>query len=633
VCSSKRGFSLGITLLIVALAMVAATIVGVSATFQLGVSAASLQSQTAVNLATSAVAQTLEHLLVDPAFGQAASSGQGIQLINSAGTAVVCFDYSDGELWDVPMSLNNLAGTGNAFGWMNQNVPGGACLIVAHGTCRGITRTVEEEVSMADWNYAIGCDGSFHSDGGLTVADIATRADASKNLPPGALLPGNLLSNSNKNQSVYLSKASYVAGNVQGAGGIRLDPNGGTTVAGSVLPYSSPVALPAITVHSFDSQLASYGVPNEQPSALSSPSLSGYNHCANGLVVSGDLTLNNAVVMVEGPLTISGGGVKGLGALLVDGAVTMNGGSNLTSPDLVALVASGSVSLNGNGQTQSSFKGLICCASDFQASNISLVGAYMATAGNGTTQLGNSSPGMNVTNVTALYNSYYTQVSFALPSAPPSGGGTSGGGGPPPSGSQTFSFDPWGSYNPPPANPLGDVGPWNFPGPNGSCHIKNPINLQLSVDGSGIFTVYDALTGTKVVASAPGPNAGAAAVKSLISQLSNSSTPTNDINYDRVFSPTNPYANAARPEGGAADPRLEFFHFDPASGDGGPYLLDALSAMSPTSPTPQPTPSSAGPAPSPSPGSGNNGGNHFTLELDKFLDPSSRTQVLLYRVF
>jgi hypothetical protein len=83
--------------------------------------------------------------------------------------------------------------------------------------------------------------------------------------------------------------------------------------------------------------------PQNVPGNGDSPDLSRYQFSGNSWSVSGDLTLNNAILLVQGDLNVSGS-IKGFGSVIVTGNINA-AGAQLQAAGKFALAAGGSINL------------------------------------------------------------------------------------------------------------------------------------------------------------------------------------------------------------------------------------------------------------------------------------------------
>jgi cytoskeletal protein CcmA (bactofilin family) len=192
-------------------------------------------------------------------------------------------------------------------------------------------------------------------------------------LQASLLLPASLDSNNTAPAAVQIGGSSLISGDVRSGGGVTLSSS--CRVLGSVETAMQPITIPDMW-----SQVANTysSLPGLAPSGpLPDSTLSGGLHYEGPLSVQGNLTLDNAVVVIDGDLGVTGS-VSGSGALIVGGSTTVQGGASLQSTNQVVLLSQGDIQLSGGGKHTSSFQGLMYTNGQLTANNITLMGIFMA---------------------------------------------------------------------------------------------------------------------------------------------------------------------------------------------------------------------------------------------------------------
>jgi hypothetical protein len=95
------------------------------------------------------------------------------------------------------------------------------------------------------------------------------------------------------------------------------------------------------------------------------------------LAVLGTLTLNSAILYVEGDLVVTGG-VQGVGAIVSEGKVAISGLTSLASNQVTAILAADDVTLNGVGIASSVFRGMIYTEGSFTADTLTIIGNFVS---------------------------------------------------------------------------------------------------------------------------------------------------------------------------------------------------------------------------------------------------------------
>ncbi|MBI3929233.1 MAG: hypothetical protein HY319_27050 [Armatimonadetes bacterium] len=376
--TGKIGSSFASTLMVGALVLVLAFLMVANAYSHLNFSSRAENSQRAANLAESALSLALERLLDDPAYGTGEEATLEIRHPSAPedSSAVITFDQAAAARRQLPFSTNNLQGDNSVPAWGDLVLPKESAHLIATADCGGVKRSAEAVVTFPRYPYVVATSGRFVSDGGLLVARVAEDGT----LLDSELLPGDLLSNSVDIEAVFLGPDSRITGDVKTAGEVVLDRT--SSVEGEVLERSDPGAIPFISVDSYDPkrQGKEYQVlPNE---LMTAPTCSGYLRRGGNLQVTDGLYLDGAVLYVDGSLSVEGG-VHGRGALFVKGPVQLAGGSSFSSDNQAALVADGDIAIDGDGDETSFFQGMIYSEGNLRASQITLMGSFIANSSEG----------------------------------------------------------------------------------------------------------------------------------------------------------------------------------------------------------------------------------------------------------
>jgi type II secretory pathway pseudopilin PulG len=206
------------------------------------------------------------------------------------------------------------AGSGNYYRVGVKTVKAdGTRVVVAEGTCGKLRRLLQVEAQVDKrsemWNYAIFTQDSIDIGGSVNI-------DSS---------PLTGIGNVHSNADVSLRGAISVDGDVTATGTV----SGGGSVTGARESGTPAVTLPPVDFTALKAQAASLGVINGNVTATPLVPLQG--------VINGDLTLKsgvnltvNNIVWVTGNLDLSGTSAVsvGTGAIVVEGTITMTGGTN-----------------------------------------------------------------------------------------------------------------------------------------------------------------------------------------------------------------------------------------------------------------------------------------------------------------
>jgi cytoskeletal protein CcmA (bactofilin family) len=319
---------------------------------------------------------------------------------------------------NVPWSTNNQDGvkTGHAYA---QDIPPESVFLIGTAVVGGIHHECDALCLIGPYNWSIASAGNVDaSKGGLLVSALQPTDDPATKTPT---LPGGMAANG---ASLKLGPNTVVTGNVQCVGNVVVPP--GAVVLGAVEPGAPPVAIPSIDIASYDPYAQGKCDQDTVPPSMPGGKLEGFNHTSGNLTVGGDLILDSGVLYVDGTLTVNGA-VYGKGAIFATGNVQISSASSLATDNEACIVAGGNVSIAGSDKSSSCFQGLIMTGGNFNATNIHLVGEFVA---NGPAH--GTAPGSVVTlqNVTVTQAPIYDFLSMTVTTkkvvpAPPSPTATS----------------------------------------------------------------------------------------------------------------------------------------------------------------------------------------------------------------
>ena len=395
----RRGVALGLVITVALLSLVIIMTVSSVGTAQLNFTQLYVGGLDAQYLAESAISHAIMKIHDDSTYGTKGTEQIVVQpdANEPRRKATITFSKTAGR----PYSTNNLAEQWAVPvpGWGGASVPVGTVRLLAIGTSRGVTRTVETVIALTPFPYAIACDGPIQSNGSLqvqgsrSVIDVIDLEQGSTRIMP----PASLACNS----SVTAATTANVTGDLVAAGTVTLPA--GSTVGGMI--RNGTVDLPAIDISQWD--------PTSKTGALANPDLSeavaGLNYTTGDVVYTGDVLLAGGLLYVKGNLTINGG-LTGSGAIVVTGTTTINGGTDLSALNLVALVSGGDIHINGDSTTRKYLQGMVYTRGTLNASNITVAGTLI-TGGGGASTPG-SGGGMTLSNVTAYYSPDAVQANF-----------------------------------------------------------------------------------------------------------------------------------------------------------------------------------------------------------------------------
>jgi hypothetical protein len=365
-------------LMIVAVALLAAFVLAATTTFNLQAVQRVSNGQTAGFLADSAIHEAVARLMEDPEWTGDILIEERPDLPPGSWGYLT---FTPGSSRDPAYSMNNLAG-GNRNGW-NRKVPDGMAHLVGVGFSGGVRRRIECLVHIPAFPIAVASSGPIRCENTL-IAGVADREDVTYSegrvwVNEDDMGPGDLVSNStHPTAAIQLDERCRITGDVQAPGGLSRN---GARVDGEVrCPWSDSAQLPQLEIQDFDParDQAIYfeKLPEETLAGLT---LSGIHRAEGRVQLEGPLVLDNALLYVDGDLTVEKG-VRGVGSLMVAGDTVLAGAVNVASDDEVALYGKGSVRLEGTDMLRQCFQGMVYTQGDFFASGITIVGDFIVDA-------------------------------------------------------------------------------------------------------------------------------------------------------------------------------------------------------------------------------------------------------------
>lgn len=355
------------------------------ATQHLHFSSVAYQQQAAKNLAEAAIHQTLVKIVESDGqqFGAARRVDQVIQVNNTLypGNAqgLVAFNQTTARNLKIPYSTNNFGGSGEVGGDLARSVPLHALHIIGTGICGEARRTVEAVYHVPPFPSALASEGPVHSSGALLVAGVRDPSHFPgryENLPARDKTPSHVFSNSrDPHEAVLLGPGARIQGNVGAVGGVQVTRS---DVMGEVQPFSPPQALPRIDMDAIFARLdQQVGKTSLGPDVSGDYSVEWNAQRDGNLHIHGSLTLHQGVLFVKGNLEVDGG-ITGEGLIYVGGRTLIHRGANFRSSDQVALMSKQRIELDGAGQNDYFFQGMVYSEQEVVARQITVLGACIA---------------------------------------------------------------------------------------------------------------------------------------------------------------------------------------------------------------------------------------------------------------
>ncbi len=355
------------------------------ATQHLHFSSMAYQQQAAKNLAEAAIQQALIKVVESDSqlFGMGRRVDHLVTVDNSLYPAnsrgLVVFNKTVAQDQKVPFSTNNFNGSGEVAGDLKRAVPINTLHLVGTGYCGEAKRTVEAVYYVPPFPSALASEGPIRSNGSLLVAglrDPSLFPGRYENLPAKEKTPSHVFSNSNHpTDAVVLGPGAQIKGNVGAVGGVQVTRS---DVMGEVKPFSPPQALPRIDMDAIFARLdQQVGKMAVGPNHSGDYSVEWNAQCNTDLHITGSLTLHQGVLFVKGNLTVDGG-IAGEGLIYVGGRTVVHRGADFRSSDQVALMSKQRIELDGAGQNDYFFQGMVYSEQDIVARQITVLGACIA---------------------------------------------------------------------------------------------------------------------------------------------------------------------------------------------------------------------------------------------------------------
>jgi len=375
-----RGSTLSSVLLVLMVAVTLTFVVAQSSVVHLQFATSLDNRQQARNLAESAVNEGLAKVLEAEAYGKDRAAGSAIRVQGGnyppGAYGYLTFNKGEAASENTFWSTNNL-GTGNDPG-DRRPVPVSTVHLVGVGHCGNITQTVEVLYYRPPYPKALAATGPINATGDLVVTGMK----------PGRVYPGSpaaiseadrergsIHSNATGAKAVELGPGCNVTGNVGASGQILLDPS--VRVGGEVRPDSNPQPVPDFDVDALIAQTQTVFQTQLLSGSEGTLTVDWFSGCNGPLQINGDLIMKDGVLWVKGNLHVTGH-IQGDGIVLVKGDVQVDSGSTMDAKNLVALAASGNVSLTAADKSTHFFQGLVYSEGDVQARDITVLGGLIA---------------------------------------------------------------------------------------------------------------------------------------------------------------------------------------------------------------------------------------------------------------
>lgn len=381
-CSSRRGASLVMVLLVLSLSLVVVFSLASFSIIQLRTSTGTEESDHARNLAESAIYMGIDKLCTQANYGLAKEHLDAPAAdYPRISQGVLTFDPDQASALKMGTSFNNLGSKQNGISPDGRTVPGETALLVGMGKSGNARIEVECMYYRPSFPTGLHTGGTLTATG-LQMAGLMPGVEFLGNLgshPPQDLRPVDLHSNA----SLNLGAGSEVSGDVSAVDQITLTND--AKVRGEVRPFVAPQLLPSLNLAQIRQSLIDDGIaPIPVGGSVGSISVNWYSESTTDLVINGDLNLDGGLLYVHGNVDVTGK-VTGRGALVSRRNITIHQGSNLDMRTVTVLAADGDITLEGQAASKY-FHGLCYSGGSLTASDMTVVGSLVC---HGSTQLDN----------------------------------------------------------------------------------------------------------------------------------------------------------------------------------------------------------------------------------------------------
>jgi len=304
-------------------------------------------------------------------------------------------------------SYNNLEGTSDVnIDGTGVVIPPQSVYLRAVGVDHGVEKMMECVIWVPPFPYSMASGGPIKVAGQSKIASVKNLADAGD---PTKWLPGSLVTNSaNASDALVMEDDSLVTGDVQASGGATISPN--TVIKGERRFNAPPVRIPNLRIEDYDTS-AKTGVTTYNSSSPASNQVDGFAYRDGSLNFNSGVTLNGGVVYVKGDLTVNGQ-ISGEGALIATGKLTVNGASQSSSNNKVALLSKQDMTLTGTSSNHVGATGLLYTEGKLQADYADITGSAAAPT--------QDSGAIQMSNVNVLQNPAVSNITLQV-GGPPSG--------------------------------------------------------------------------------------------------------------------------------------------------------------------------------------------------------------------
>ena len=272
------------------------------------------------------------------------------------------------------------------------------CQIVAESHYRSKTVIAYCIVTGPPLPYSLGAAGKLRTVGNTLIGGVENAAALADGLQDDDLVEGGVVANGIAKPPkegevpqppMILESGVKVVGNAQSAGAI--EDHGAVIEKGEKKPFADKQELPKISIADYDPKDREGVVSRSEAVVTTGGPIYGFQRFGQSVTFKEEVDLNGALLFIDGDVTLEKP-LKGTGALVATGKVTLLGGADMKADSLAAVLAGDDLTINGSrsgNAIASNFMGLLYTEGNLSLSNTRTVGAAVAggvdTEGEGST--------------------------------------------------------------------------------------------------------------------------------------------------------------------------------------------------------------------------------------------------------
>ena len=288
-------------------------------------------------------------------------------------------------------SQNNLGEPSSKFGKGGVVLDPGMVQLIAVSNVRNQKVVAYEVVEGPPLAFSLGSSGALTASGQTLIGGLESSAALADGLDDSDLVEGGVVANGTADHlpsgvpaTLTLKDEVRVVGDAKTSGTFQKDDTV-TIERGEVKQSPDKEDLPQISIAEYDP--ADKAVQHTDATVADGSPLYGFHRYANpgnpayAVTFTEEVDLQGALIYVDGDVILDKP-LKGTGALVATGKVTLRGGANMKADALAAVLAGGDLTISGVQNVPSLFTGLLYTEGNLALSNTRTVGAAIA-AGTG----------------------------------------------------------------------------------------------------------------------------------------------------------------------------------------------------------------------------------------------------------